>query len=747
MKKIFGLILIFCSFAVFGQTQEQPEDLRVGLVLSGGGAKGLAHIGALKVIEEAGVRIDYIGGTSMGAIIGSLYASGYSAKQLDSIFKATNFNALIQDDLPRGVKSFYEREDSERYAVTLPFDRFKIGLPSGLSKGQNIYNLLAYLMSPVEEIDDFSELPIPFFCIGTNIETGEEVLLDRGSLPQAVSASVAIPSLFSPVEINGHLISDGGITNNYPIEELKKRNVDYIIGVDVQDSLVNREKLQSAFEIITQVNNFRTIKDMKNKRSKTDLYIKPDITAFTILSFDEGAAIIQQGEKRANEFKTELQLLAGRQQTSAETVHGKIKFSDSIHIADIHISGNSNYPRNYIRGKLKVDTDAKISHHDLGRAINNLSATGNFERIEYELIQKEDARQDLNLIVTENDNNTNLRLSLHYDELYRSAALLNFTRKSLLLKNDILSLDFIAGDNFRYDARYYIDKGSYWSIGLNSRFDQFSKNVPYSFIENNFDLGDYNVNQVDIDYQDFTNQIYAETFFFKSFKLGLGGEHKYTNLETETIIENDNSQEYPFTILEESNLFSAFGYLEYDKYDNAYFPCKGLRFMGDFHAYLVDSEASYDFTPFYIARGYFGYAFSPIKNFSFRLQSETGFRIGETEMNALDFYLGGYGNHLVNNLVPFYGYDFLSISGDSYIKSLVEVDFEPFNKNHIILSYNFANVENDLYSTGNFFSSPDYTGMALGYGIETFLGPIELKYSYSPERAESEWFFNLGFWF
>ncbi|HIO25830.1 MAG TPA: patatin, partial [Flavobacteriaceae bacterium] len=710
MKNIFGLILFFCSFAIFGQAQEQPEDLKVGLVLSGGGAKGLAHIGALKVIEEAGVRIDYIGGTSMGAIIGSLYASGYSAKQLDSIFKATNFNALIQDDLPRGVKSFYEREDSERYAVTLPFDHFKIGFPSGLSKGQNIYNLMAYLMSPVEEIEDFSELPIPFFCMGTNIETGEEVLLDRGSLPQAVSASGAIPSLFSPVEINGKLISDGGITNNYPIEELKKRGVDFIIGVDVQDSLVNRKKLKSAFEIMTQVNNFRTIKDMKNKRSKTDLYIQPDIREFTILSFEEGDAIIEQGKIKAEEFKADLEQLAKLQNISVERIHRNIQLSDSIHIADIHISGNSNYPRNYIRGKLKIDTDTKISYRDLGRAINNLSATGNFKRIEYELLKVSANKQDLNLIVTENSNNTSLRLALHYDELYRSAALLNLTRKSLLLKNDIISLDFIAGDNFRYDARYYVDKGSYWSIGLNSRFDQFGKNVPYSFIENNFDLGDYNINQVDIDYRDFTNQIYAETFFLKSFKLGLGGEHKYTQLETETIIESDNNQEIPFTILEESNLFSAFGYLEYDKYDNAYFPCKGLRFMGDFHAYVLESKASYDFTPFYIARGYIGYAFSPFKNVSFRLQSETGFRVGETEMNALDFYLGGYGNHLVNNLVPFYGYDFLSISGDSYIKSLVEVDFEPFDKNHLILGYNFANVENDLYSTGNFFSTPDYTG-------------------------------------
>src|SRR5699024_10358529 len=140
-----------------------------------------------------GVHIDYIGGSSMGAIIGGLYAAGYSADQLDSIFRTTNFKTLIQDDLPRRVKSFSEREGSERYALTLPFSDFRLRFPSGLSKGQNVYNLLSQLMYPVRNIHDFSRLPTPFFCIGTNIETGQRMVLDHGSLPLAVSASGAIP--------------------------------------------------------------------------------------------------------------------------------------------------------------------------------------------------------------------------------------------------------------------------------------------------------------------------------------------------------------------------------------------------------------------------------------------------------------------------------------------------------------------------------------------------------------------------
>ncbi|MGK0385537.1 MAG: NTE family protein, partial [Patiriisocius sp.] len=167
-KRVVILCLFFCclGYAQSNDTRRVPKkDLSVGLVLSGGGAKGLAHIGVLKAIEAAGIRIDYIGGTSMGAIVGGLYASGYTASQLDSIFRTVDYNALIQDEVPRRAKTFYEKDESVKYALTLPFDSFEIAFPSGLSKGQNVYNLFSKLTAHVNTIDDFSALPIPFFCV------------------------------------------------------------------------------------------------------------------------------------------------------------------------------------------------------------------------------------------------------------------------------------------------------------------------------------------------------------------------------------------------------------------------------------------------------------------------------------------------------------------------------------------------------------------------------------------------------
>jgi NTE family protein len=179
MKKYILLILIFFScIAVFSQQQKRPK---VGLVLSGGGAKGFAHIGVLKVLEEAGVKIDYIGGTSMGAVVGGLYAVGYNASQIDSIFQVTNFDELINDFSPRSSKNFYEKGNDELYALVLPFNKFSIGIPEALSKGMYNFNLLSRITRNVRHIRDFSKLSTPFLCIGTDIESGKQVILNKGN--------------------------------------------------------------------------------------------------------------------------------------------------------------------------------------------------------------------------------------------------------------------------------------------------------------------------------------------------------------------------------------------------------------------------------------------------------------------------------------------------------------------------------------------------------------------------------------
>lgn len=744
MKKILFLIVLVFSSVSFSQ-ERSGDDIKVGLVLSGGGAKGFAHIGALKVIEEAGVRVDYIGGTSMGAIIGALYAAGYSATQLDSIFRQTDFRTLIQDNLPRSALTFYEKQESEKYVLTLPFDKFKLGLPSSISKGQNVFNFLSRLTAHVNDVSDFSKLPIPFFCIATNMETGKEVILDHGYLPQAVSASAALPSLFSPVVIDDEVLIDGGVVNNYPIDEVRAKGMDIIIGVDVQESLKTRNEIRSAVDILLQINNYRTIKDMVNKREKTDIYIQPDIKDFSVVSFDVGERIIKSGEEAAEVVKNELEEIAKKQKPldKKKTVVAR---GDTIEIGKVEINGNKNYTRSYVLGKLKLRTPAKLTYEQFNQGINNLSATGNFQSINYRLYEDKNHINTLSVKLQESNSRMLLRFGVHYDDLFRTGALLNITRKRVLTNNDIASLDLIAGDNLRYNFEYYIDKGYYWSLGFKSKYHFFETDVPLSFV--GVDLGEepsLPINKLSINYSDFTNQLYFETLFRRTFVVGIGGEHKYLRYLSETI--GTDSNNLPRTVFESTNYYSAYGFLKYDSYDNSFFPKEGAYFSGDFHWYLFAHGRNKDFEPFSIAKARMGYAYSFLKYLSAHLSAEGGFKLGGQETPTLDFALGGYGFKEMNNIIPFVGYTAISLRGNTYLKSTLTVDYEFIRRNHLNVSVNIANVGNDLFENGDWVEKINHTGYALGYGMETLLGPMEIKYSYSPDTKEDHWYVALGYRF
>lgn len=753
-KTVVFLFSFLFSFLLIAQEGKPEKKVpKVGLVLSGGGAKGLAHIGALKVIESKGIKIDYIGGTSMGAIIGGLYASGYSANELDSIFRNQNLVELIQDNLPRGAKSFYDKEDAERYALSLPFNNFKVSVPQSLSSGQDIYNELLRLLYHVKDVEDFNQLPIPFLCMATDIETGQEVLLNHGYLPEAILASGTLPSLFGPIEIDGRVLIDGGVVNNYPVEQVRKMGADIIIGVDVQHDLRDRGSLNSATEILLQINNFRTVGDMKQKARMTDIYMQPEVGAYSVISFNLTNEIILAGEVAAIKKFDELDALALEQQAVVQRAP-PIKAPDSLIIDQLILKGNDNYSRGYIKGKLRLNLDKMTSFEKLEQGIGNLSGTGNFQTIRYKLVSSVNGL-DLVLDLKENPIKNFIRLGAHYDDLYKSAALVNFTRKNVLVKDDVGSLDFMIGDNLRYDFQYYIDKGSYWSFGINSRFNDFEQEVDFDLIRSNFGfVGTDNINNINFEVIDFTNQLYLQTVVKEEFAFILGLEHKFLKYSSKTFSELLNPSEPPSgitdterTIFDKSHYFSTYGRLILDTYDDKYFPSRGLLFDGDFHLYLFSSDFNSNFQEFAIAKARIGAAFPLGNQLSFNLETQGGFKLGVSAVSSFDFVLGGYGTDLINNFIPFFGYDFLALPGNSFVKAHSRLDYEFTPKNHLLFTADFANVDDDIFRTGEWFTSPDFTGYGLGYGWESFLGPVQVHYTWSPEGGNGNVFFSIGYWF
>lgn len=738
MKKKVFLLFLLVTTALFSQEVCENKDVKVGLVLSGGGAKGLAHVAVLQVLEEAGIRVDYIGGTSMGAIIGSLYATGYTANQIDSIVKSVNFERVLSNDLPRKSKPFYEKEEGEKYALTLPIRKRNVGIPKAISEGQNVLNLLTELTQQVNDIKDFNELPIPFVCIATDLETGKEVVLRSGFLPLAVKASGSFPTLLAPVEIDGQLLTDGGIVNNFPVEEVKEMGPDIIIGVDIQSGLSEQENLNSALKILNQIVGFQMYKTLESKYKDVDVLIKPNLKNYSVISFDKINEIMKQGDSASRAKMNQLKDIA-KCQKQEKPKHVNASAFKKFHIEKISITGNKNYTRSYILGKLNLKKKDTTSYKSLVESVNNLSATGNFEIIQYE-IDKDTNGDIVKFKVKENEIHNYLNLGIHYDDLYKTGFIVNITSKHLLLKNDILSLDLILGDNLRYNFNYFIDNGFYWSFGVKSNYNTFNTNVNY------FEGA---INKINLDYQNFSNQLYLQTVFARKFAIGVSAEFKHLNAFTETVSALDNMQEAEDNgklYFDKSNYFNLLAYIKIDTYDRSYFPKRGLYFNATLLNYVLSSDYNENFNPFSQGQLNFGIAATVFKKLTFQYFSEAGITIGSNENKAIGYNIGGYGKNFIHNFIPFFGYDFAALYSNNYLKSGLTARYEFIKKNYFSLSANYVRADEDLYNGGKIFENTK-SGYMVGYGIETFLGPIELHYSWSPDDKNSYWYFNVGYWF
>lgn len=744
MKYFLFVILLISMQLLYAQDPAEPEkEIKVGLVLSGGGAKGFAHVAVLKKLEEAGVRVDYIAGTSMGAIIGGLYASGYNATELDSVLRVYDLNGLVSDDLPREVSSFYQKENDGKYAISLPLVKRKIELPSAVSSGQNAFNIFSQLTEHVHEVNDFSELSIPFFCIATNLETGEEVVMDKGFLPEAIRASGSFPGLLTPVTVDGEVLVDGGIVDNFPVEKMKEKGVDYIIGVNVSGGLKDIENLNSLPEILMQIAGFQMYSKWDHKIQMSDLYIRPELDDFTTFSFDQSEEIIKRGELAMLKVMDTLEALAARQkggltQRSIKSYPG----SDQFMIKEIVIKGNRNYTDKYCIKKLGLEKNELIERKDFIRGIDVLTATGNFESIFYKFSSVEGGVK-VEFEIIENKEETLIQFGAHYDDLYKTGILVNFTNKHLFFNNDFISADFVVGDNLRYNIDYFYDNGFSWSFGLNTRYNTFKSDVVTGTLPITKSAGQLDSGlMIPIRYIDFTTRLFLQSTIKDRWAFRVGIEHKFLNTFTDEIIDDDLNRIY----FEKSHYFNAFGKIMLDTYDSKYFPKKGVYLNSEYLLYLVSSDYNENFIPFSQLSGEVGFAYTFFDKLTFHVLSQAGVTIGNNENEILDYHLGGYNENYINTFVPFYGYGFSELNESAFLRTALTVRYELFKKNFLSFTGNFGRLNDDIWNDGRIFEDTR-TGYAAGYGINTIIGPIELLYSWTPDTNQDYWYINVGFWF
>ena len=742
MRYILLLIFFIISGSLVAQKEsDDKKDVTVGLVLSGGGAKGFAHVGVLKVLEDAGIRVDYIGGTSMGAIVGGLYAAGYNANELDSVIRAHDLGGLVKDDLPREVSSFYQKENDGKYAVSLPLVKRKIELPTAVSTGQNAFNIFSELTEHVHDVEDFSKLPIPFFCIATNLENGDEIILDNGFLPEAIRASGSFPGLLTPVTIDNQVLVDGGIVDNFPVEKMKEKGVDYIIGVNVSGGLKDIENLNTLPEILSQIVGFQMYNKWDEKIALSDVYISPDLDEYTIFSFEEGKEIVERGEVAAKKVREQLLEIASQQKPRPLKSIKAYPIKTELLITKIEIKGNRNYTDKYCIKKLGIEEGVVISHKDFMRGIDVLTATNNFESIFYKLTSFEGGTK-VEFEITENDEKTMIQFGAHYDDLYKTGILVNFTTKHLFFKNDFISADFVVGDNIRYNLDYFYDNGFNWSFGVNTRYNSFKADIVANtlpVVKNDTISSGLNV---PIKYFDFTTRLFLQSTIKDRWAFRVGLEHKYLNVYTDEVI-NDETNRIHF---EKSHFLNAFGKVMLDTYDTKYFPKKGFYIDTEYLLYGVSSNYNNNFSTFSQLYGRLGIPYTFFNKLTLHLISEAGVTLGSNENEVLDYHLGGYNENYINTFKSFYGYGFAELNESAFLRTALTVRYELFKKNFLSFTGNFARVDDDLWNGGRIFEDTK-SGYAVGYGLNTFIGPIELNYSWNPDNKKDFWYINVGFWF
>lgn len=434
--KYISLFLISLLFFVnqLPAKDEISNGPKIGLVLSGGGARGIAHIGILKMIDSLQIPIDYVAGTSMGGIIGALYSSGYSGEEIEGIVNSVDWTEMLTDRPLRKELPYLQKKDDGKYIVELGLKGFTPTIPGGLIEGQKIYLLFSDLTASTKIINDFSQLSIPFKCVSVDLVSGKEVILEKGSLPKAMRSTMAIPTVFSPVDWGDSLLIDGGVLNNFPANVVKDMGAEIIIGVNVGTPLKMKEDLTDLIALFEQTMVLTDYYKLQENKKLCELVITPKLSGYTTADFDKEKVqkILSAGNKAAIENKQKLiklrekylnissnELQTERQSPKKYLIEKEHKYR----IYSLEIKGNEHLSFNFLYNQLGIKPGTKFDKILLKQRINELYALGYFDRITYEIDKIDENNIRLLLRVKEKPQRK-LRLGFRYDNFYQLVGLI-----------------------------------------------------------------------------------------------------------------------------------------------------------------------------------------------------------------------------------------------------------------------------------------------------------------------------------
>ncbi|TKG95463.1 hypothetical protein EYV94_08455 [Puteibacter caeruleilacunae] len=726
------IILIKSSFAQRASEDLSTEDRpKIGLVLSGGGAKGFAHVGVLKVIDELGIPIDYIAGTSMGSIIGGFYAIGYSGKDIETMISSQNWENLLSDHVSRTYIPFHQKETYERYALSFPIKPKGIDLPIGIVKGQNVINLFERLSIDYHDETDFKKLPIPFVCVATNIESGEAVVLDKGYLPEALRASMAIPTFFSPVEIDDKLLLDGGMVNNYPVKELVKMGADIVIGVDVQSGPKTKEELGSFVDIINQTVSLMALNEYKKNIDFVDINIKPHIPEYSVGSFNDADSLIARGEQKAREYIDQLKALKQKYNLKKNGIKNYTPPTDSTSyvINKIKIEGLEEVSSSLVLGKLNIETPDTVTLQTIDRGISRIYGSRYFDKVDFKL--SGDGEKELTLRIKERTTNR-FNVGFHYDSDNNAGVLLNTTLRNKLKSGSRLSFDLKLAEKPHFVTTYNVDNGLKPGLTLKGEYIDTEVNA--------YDNGD-KIGNFDLDHLNF--DISTHSIFKESYSFGIGARLEYYKASSNFSI--------PIPEGESSSLediyYTYYTFLRFDTHEKTYYPKSGISLYGEYKLVTTNGvKLEGTKRPLSVASLKFQKAISVTDAFTVYPKFYGRVVWGKTVPEFYNSYVGGIDQTDYFDIqVPFVGLERMEIPSKVAFVLRTDLQFELFRNNYLILQPNVGRLVqdvNDSFETGEWV-----VGGGITYSYNSLIGPMEISLMHSNKSSKFLNYISLGYWF
>jgi NTE family protein len=724
-RKLFLLIcFVCCALTPYAQKAERPK---VALVLSGGGAKGFAHLGVLKVLEEEKIPIDMIVGTSIGSIVGGLYAIGYTADDIIKLAKEGNWPVLLSDYVPRRELDQTSKTEQQRYVITLPVaeNKFPV-LPSGMVNGQNVLNLFCGLTANLPEHADFTQFPIPFACVGTDLETGREVVMTAGFLPTAIYASMAIPGVFIPGRHNGHLLIDGGLANNFPTDVAKNMGADIIIGVDLRKDLYQAEELISLDKLTNQIINFYSLKKDSINNSLCDVIIRPDITGYNTSSFNRQAldTLMVRGTNSALAVVNQLRELKEKHQLQPRPIPTTLVEQQKWHITSIKFSGDYAISDNLLTTMINKTFPGDYTYEEIKQSINSLYGMGIFKRVYFKL--DDDINGKILHFFIEEGRAWNINVGMRLNTKSGISVVFNSTRKDYTKLFGLLSFtsDISANPNFTALAELDKEKLPKIAIQLDGSYDQATI---FSSRNQHFDA------------KLFTSSLKLFTYqpFLKHSIVGAGVKQEFYSGEIFNIYGN-----IPANYAAGSGKFfyHLYAYYHFDSLDDFYFPTKGSSLYTEFG--LTEDLVLGVINPVWL-----------LKNSNTIRVSRKSTLLLNTHMRTLfsDVPLQ-FGNFIAskdyevrfNHHLPFYGLpSFWATKRNTFI-GCVEFRTNLYKQHHLSAAANVLFHSDDF---NRFNTYRTIWGAGLTYAYKSPFGPIGITLGYADVYRKMVISANVGFWF